>query len=106
MAAELGGTKPLSADRGERCSQCNLGTMLRANVRSRRESALFMLGASILRCSHCDIRQAALGNFRLRMNVNETDNTFVIVFASLVCGLLVCTAIALWTLRRAHRWPF
>jgi hypothetical protein len=106
MAAELEGNKLILAGLGERCPKCSLGTMQRANVRSRRESVLFMLGASILRCSSCEIRQAALKNFRLQMNVDDTDNTFVVVFASLVCGLLVCTAIAIWTLRRAHRWPF
>ena len=106
MAAELEGNKPLSAGLGERCPKCSLGTMQRAHVRGRRESLLFMLGATILRCPSCEIRQAALRNFRLQMNVAETDHTLVVVLASLVCGLLVCTAIALWTLRHAHRWPF
>jgi len=80
--------------------------MQRANIRSKRENVLFLLGASIVRCSSCEIRQAAWNSFRMQLNTDETDSAFVVVFASLVCGLLLCLAIALWTLRRAHRWPF
>jgi LSD1 subclass zinc finger protein len=91
---------------GEQCPKCNLGTMQRANVRGHRENLLFLVGASILRCSSCEIRRAAWSNFRIPLNSDETDNTYVIVFATVSCGILICTAIALFMLRRAHRWPF
>jgi uncharacterized protein (DUF983 family) len=106
MAVATPHNAPMSAGLGERCPKCSLGLMQRANIRSKREGVLFLLGASILRCSSCEIRQAAWKNFRMQMNADETDSTFVVVFASLACGLLICVAIALWTLRHAHRWPF
>jgi hypothetical protein len=42
--------------------------------------------------------------FPLRRNTD--DATAKIIAFALSGGVLVCFAIALWTLRRFHRWPF
>ena len=106
MATEIPRNNSSIAGSGERCSKCTLGFMQRANVRTARENLLFLLGASILRCSSCEVRQAAWNSFRMQLNSDETDNTYIIVFTTVMFGIVACAAIALFMLRRAHRWPF
>jgi hypothetical protein len=105
MAAENSNNPFALTGDGERCAKCSLGFTQRANVRSTRENLLFVLGASILRCSNCETRLAAWKGRRLYLNANG-DNTFLIVSLAMFGGLFFCAAIALWALRRAHRWPF
>lgn len=67
---------------------------------------MFVLGATIQRCSNCESRHAAWQGFRLEQKAEERDNTILVVFLAVGGGLLFCAAVALWALRHAHRWPF
>ncbi|MEQ1948545.1 MAG: hypothetical protein ABL995_15245 [Bryobacteraceae bacterium] len=70
------------------------------------ENLVFLAGASVFRCSSCQVRQAEWANLRWQLGTDETDQSFLWVFAALGSGIIFCLAIALLMLRRAHRWPF
>jgi hypothetical protein len=105
MTADVPNKNPAIAS-AERCPKCSLGLLQRASARGQKENMLFLLGAGIIRCSSCEIRQAVWKGFRMPLSTDETDNAYLLTFASVGGGLLFCLAIALLMLRRAHRWPF
>jgi hypothetical protein len=92
---------------GHRCAKCNSDLLVTSKRRGLREEILFVLGSDLRRCSACDARQAYLGNLTFslpKVAVEATPNLHLVMFA-IVFGIIVCIGIAIWTLKRFHRWP-
>jgi predicted membrane-bound spermidine synthase len=89
-----------------RCAKCNSDLLVTSKRRGLREELLFVLGSDLRRCSACDARHAYLGNltFSLPKAAVDNPNLHLVMFA-IVFGIIVCIAIAIWTLKRFHRWP-
>jgi hypothetical protein len=67
----------------------------------------FVLGSEIRRCLTCEARFICLGQFILPSRRKSADEiSLAVVWLSILAGTAVCLGIALWTLRRFHRWPF
>lgn len=71
-----------------------------------REQVLFVLGGSLYRCQNCEIRHARLHKWTISLGDPREDNMPYVVAAAIFGGLVACVAVAIWTLRHAHRWPF
>jgi hypothetical protein len=80
--------------------------LVRSSIRGARENVLFVLGAAMYRCELCEMRYAYFRKLAFPLRRNTDDATAKIIAFALSGGVLVCFAIALWTLRRFHRWPF
>ena len=104
------GNKPiLNPDsRAGRCRRCGCGELHRSNSRGWFEQVLFVLGASLARCPRCSARQASIGHAILPLHSKEYELElgFRLMPYAFAAGFLGCLAIAVWTLRRFHRWPF
>jgi hypothetical protein len=83
--------------------------MVRARAHGWREDLAFMLGSDIFRCGYCGARYLFFHKFKIaspnHYPTTSTEN-FMIVWLAIFTGLLSCLALAFWTLRRFHRWPF
>ena len=90
------------------CHRCGFGAPHRSTSRGWFEQLLFVLGASIARCPQCNARQALLRTLTIPLHSkdSELDLGLRLLPYAFVAGVLTCIAIALWTLRRFHRWPF
>jgi hypothetical protein len=95
-----------------RCSRCK-SKMERSRVRGARETLAFILGGDIRRCVSCGARFLCFRRFRIPAPAhtgyatnNSDESAFAIVWVAIFAGVLACLGIALWTLRRFHRWPF
>ncbi len=96
---------PEASDR--RCPQCDSGVLVRATTRSGREALAVILGGEIRRCHFCDARFICFRQFSMQSQAKVADNaSLAIVWLALFSGIVTCLVIALWTLRRFHRWPF
>jgi hypothetical protein len=84
--------------------------MVRSRARGAREDLAFMLGSDILRCTSCGRRFLCFLRFSFQSiapsGYGNTSQGFMVVWFAILAGLLFCMGIALWTLRRFHRWPF
>jgi len=88
------------------CPKCGAEALLASSLYSVREQILFVLGASVYRCHSCDARYAQLSRWTLSLGDPTEDHTPYWVMAAIAGGLLAVAGIALWALRRNHRWPF
>ena len=88
------------------CPVCKAPALIASSAYGFREELLFLLGALNYRCRNCEVRHAHLFGWTIRLSDPTEDNTPYLVAAAIVSGLLACIAVALWMLRRAHRWPF
>ena len=90
------------------CAVCHAPAVVPSGVYGLREQLLFLLGATFHRCRNCEARHAHLGRWTVRLaDPHKTvDKTPYLVAAAIVIGLMACIGVALWTLRRTHRWPF
>jgi hypothetical protein len=88
------------------CPKCGAGSLVTSSLYGVREQVLFVLGAFVYRCHSCDARYAQLGRWTLPLGDPTKDRTHYWIAAAIASGLLVVVAIALWALRRNHRWPF
>ena len=88
------------------CPRCGCASVFTSNLYGVHEEILFVLGASIYRCHGCDARYAQLGRWTLNLGDSTVDRTPYWVAAAITSGVLMLVAIALWALRRNHRWPF
>jgi hypothetical protein len=67
----------------------------------------FVLGSEIRRCLTCEARFICFGQFIFPSRPQRADeSSLTVVWLSIVAGIAACVGIALWTLRRFHRWPF
>jgi hypothetical protein len=93
------------------CPVCHLEFVPTAHARGRLEDICFVLGGELWRCLNCEARQVFLWGFALPVRkTNPAEaydgiSTGLVIFA-IVGGILTCLMIALYTLRRFHRWPF
>ena len=69
-----------------------------------REEFLEVVGVSFYRCHKCHARYSRIGTHLGEQSMKDRTSTLV-VFA-LSSGLLICTALALYIQKMAHRWPF
>ena len=68
---------------------------------------LMSMGSEIRRCPFCEIRFICFRQFTIPTQPKSGNGTsLVVAWLSIFGGVLVCVGIALWTLRRFHRWPF
>ena len=92
-----------------RCPRCQ-SQMARSRARGLREDLAYILGSDIVRCASCEGRYLCF----LRFNIptpsynghSDGGDSFRIVWFAIFGGILFCLGLALWTLRRFHRWPF
>jgi hypothetical protein len=89
-----------------KCPRCRAEALCMSGVYGVREQILFLFWALHYRCRKCQTRHAQMGSLTIRLGDPRKDKTPHVVVAAIVSGLITCTAIILWTLRRAHRWPF
>jgi len=89
------------------CPKCNSPFTFPSSRRGLLEDLCFVLGGEIRRCHSCDVRHAYLGALVLEAAKTQGDNRGMqIVTAAIVGGTIACLVIAVWLLRRFHRWPF
>lgn len=88
------------------CRRCGSESLFTSNFYGVHEEVLFVLGASVYRCHNCDARYAQLGAWTLNLGDSTVDRTPYWVATAITGGVLMLVAIALWALRRNHRWPF
>lgn len=90
------------------CRRCGCRDLHRATSRGWFEQLLFVLGASLSRCPQCSARQARMGGVILPLQSKqfEMELGYRLLPYAFVAGVLTCAAIATWTLRRFHSWPF
>ena len=88
------------------CLQC-ASPLTPSIARGPRENVAFVLGTDIRRCLSCEARFLCFGRFVIPSRPRSADDpSLVIVWLAIAAGIAVCLGIALWTLRRFHRWPF
>lgn len=107
MSADV--TSPSKREQGtlRQCPACHAPAVITSGVYGVWEDILFVLGASLYRCQNCELRYAHLRHWTISLrDPRNDDKTPYVVAIAIVGGLMACFAVALWTLRRAHRWPF
>ena len=87
--------------------------MLRSRARGSFEDMAFLLGTEIFRCAVCECRFIGFLGLTLVSPGFDPDapkdsggGAFKFAWFAIFGGFLSCLAIALWTLRKFHRWPF
>jgi membrane associated rhomboid family serine protease len=87
--------------------------MVRSRARGSFEDLAFVLGTEIFRCAACESRFIGLLGFNFASpgfgpdaGKDSSGRAFKVAWFAIIGGFLTCVAIALWTLRKFHRWPF
>ncbi|HEV2199374.1 MAG TPA: hypothetical protein VGR73_06115 [Bryobacteraceae bacterium] len=106
MGSETRGRSAKSAVTLHECPKCGAEALLASGLYGVREQVLFVLGASVYRCHSCEARCAHLSRWTLSLGDPTEDHAPYWVAAAITGGALAVAAIALWALRRNHRWPF
>jgi len=84
--------------------------MVYSRTRSAREDFVVILGGDIVRCAPCESRFVSFLRFNIPASnydgYSNTGDGFAVVWFAILGGSLSCLGLALWTLRKFHRWPF
>jgi len=87
--------------------------MVRSRARGVYEDLAFVLGTEIFRCAACESRFIGLFGFNVASpgfgpdaRKDSSSRAFKFAWVAIFGGFLSCLAIAFWTLRKFHRWPF